>query len=139
MAKDMKDVEQVHKEWKDYKKYPLMIIGRLTFAAEHLDMVIYQYYEQKEYIALLEKQVEDPTFLRNVDAYRPKDERERRAFITLWCDKCKKLKDACSGFVELVAITKDGQAVEYDELICLSDGQPTCTAFEVEEEVGEDQ
>lgn len=134
MDKEMKDVEQIHKGWDERKKHPLMIMDRQAYAAEHFDLLLNYIYDRDEYVAVLEKQIEDPTYLRDIDAFRPKDQTERQAFITLWCDRCKYAKEACSGLTHLMVLTEDDQVVDYDDLICMPNGQPHCTAFEVEED-----
>lgn len=67
MDKEMKSVEQIHREWKEHKRFPLIIIGRLTYAADHFDLLLNHIYDRDEYIALLKKQIDNPEFLRDVD------------------------------------------------------------------------
>ena len=141
----MKTVEEIHKEWNFQKSRAdkgdvlteekrCNIKNKMWFAVLYFDLLLNYIYDRDEYVALLEHQLQDPTFLRDVQPYRPKDLTERKAFMTLWCERCKHLKEACSGHTHLMVLTEDGQAVDYDDLICMPNGQPTCTGFEVDED-----
>jgi hypothetical protein len=57
---EWKEIEQIHKDWDDIKQPGMPS----RFAAEHFDLLLNHIYDRDEHIALLENQVEDPTFLR---------------------------------------------------------------------------